>query len=84
VQKATAINGRQSATSLMPKKIRHWATEGRKSKGSLNEGRIFRLNWIEIGSLESAVFNRLFSQNKKYNEAAGKYGYSQFYTRYMH
>ena len=43
VQRVIAINRRRSATSLIPKKIRHWAIEGRKSKGSLNKSLIFRL-----------------------------------------
>ena len=55
-QKATAINRRRSATSLMPMRIRCWATEGRKSKGSLNKSHVFRLNWIKIGRMESTVF----------------------------
>ena len=56
MQKATAINRRQSAASLISKRIRCWVTEGRKSKDSLNEGHIFILNWIKIGSLGSAIF----------------------------
>jgi len=42
--KGTTINGRRSAASLMPKRIRRWATEGRKSEGSLNKSHVFRLN----------------------------------------
>ena len=45
-QKATAINGRRSATSLMPMGIWHWATKGKKSKGSLNKSHVFWLDWI--------------------------------------
>ena len=55
-QKATTINRRRSATSLMSMRIRHWATKGRKSKGSLNKSRVFILNWIKIGRMESTIF----------------------------
>ena len=56
VQKATAINRRRSATSLIPKKIQRWVTKDRRSRDSLNKGRVFRLNWIKVGSLESSIF----------------------------
>ena len=44
VQKETAINRRRSATSLIPRKVQRQATEGRRSKGSLNKSHIFRFN----------------------------------------
>ena len=45
VQKATAINRRRSATSLIPKRIRRRVTKDERSKGSLNKGRVFRPKW---------------------------------------
>jgi len=67
VQKATAVNRRRSATSSMPKRIRRWVIKGIILRDSLNEGRVFKLNWIKIRSLGSAISNRLFSRNKKCN-----------------
>ena len=54
--KATTINRRRSTTSLMPKRIRRLVTKDRRSRGSLNKGRVFRLNRIKVRSLESAIF----------------------------
>ena len=53
-QKATAVNKRRSATSPMPRILR-WVIKGRRLRDSLNEGCVFRLNWIKIRSLGSAV-----------------------------
>ena len=61
-QKATTINRRRGATSLTPMGIWRWATEGRKSRGTLDKSCVFRLDWIR--SLGSAVSNRLFSQKR--------------------
>ena len=57
VQKATTINRRRSATALIPKRIWRWMTKDGRSRGFRNnKGRVFRLNWIKVGSLESTIF----------------------------
>ena len=55
-EKATAINRRQSATSLMLNRIRGLMTKDKRLRGPLNKGRVFRLNWIKVRGLESAIF----------------------------
>ena len=68
MQKATTINRRQSATSLMPNRIRRWVTKDRRSRGSLNKIHVFRLNWIKDWKSRIDYFQiDSLAENKKYN-----------------
>ena len=40
----------------MPMRIGRWATKGEIIEGSLDKAGFSKLNWIQIRSLESAIF----------------------------